>query len=483
MSDLMSIEPKKVFGFFKEISDIPHGSRNTKQISDYLVQFAKDRNLEYYQDDTDNVIIYKNATSGYENAEPLILQGHIDMVCDKAADCPVDMEKEGLKLALDGDWLYAEGTSLGGDDGIAVAMTMAVLDSEDIKHPRIEAVFTTDEEIGMLGAIALDVSKLSAKKLLNIDSEEEGILTVSCSGGGSASCHIPLKRTEKTGKKYKLSIGGLKGGHSGMEIDKMRANANILMGRLLEALEGKSDFSLIALAGGTKDNAIAKDCVAELIINPENAESFETLIKETDNIFRDEYKTPDPGIVVKAEALGEATESVLDSESLKKLIDFLVILPYGVQHMSADIEGLVETSLNIGILELKDRELTAGILLRSAKGTRFDSICNKINRLVALLEGKVEYFGLYPGWEYRVDSPLRETCQKVFRQQYGKDPKVEAIHAGLECGMFAGKMQGDIDAISIGPTMKDVHTFNERLSVSSVERTWKYLCGILEASN
>lgn len=482
MSDLNNLEPKEVFDFFKQICAIPHGSRNTKQISDYLVKYAEDRNLEHYQDDANNVIIIKEASAGYEKSAPVIIQGHIDMVCEKTPECDIDMTKEGLRLAVDGDWLHAEGTTLGGDDGIAVAMALAAMDSATLQHPRIEAVFTVDEEIGMLGAEVMDISRLTARKMLNIDSEDEGIFTVSCAGGVTAKAIIPVKREEKAGRLYHISVNGLLGGHSGQEIDKERGNANVIIGRVLYKAAKKVDFSIVSLGGGTADNAICKKSDAEVIVSDKDAKELEKAVEEMNHIIKHEFKTADPDLSISCDDKGEVKEAGLDADSVYRVITYLMNAPYGIQHMSMDIRGLVETSLNLGALKLADSEMTAMYAVRSAVATRKDALCDQLESLSACLGGKVEYSGAYPGWEYRADSELRDTCVRVYKAQYGEEPKIEAIHAGLECGLFAGKMGGDIDAVSIGPDMTGVHTSDERLSIPSVERTWKFVCEVLKES-
>lgn len=480
MITLENMQPKEVFDFFKEISSIPHGSGNTKMISDYLVKFAEKRNLQYYQDDINNVIIVKEAAPGYENSEPIMLQGHIDMVTEKTPDSDIDMEKDGLTLAVDGELLYAENTTLGGDDGIAVAMALAVLDSDKLAHPKLQCIFTVDEEIGLLGAEAIDVSMIEGNKMINIDSEEEGIFTVSCAGGITAEAIVPIQRKAAEGLNYKIVIDGLLGGHSGIEINKERGNANILMGRVLYNIEKETKMVIISMSGGTKDNAICKLAEAEVVVPIEKKEVFEAEIEKFGQILQHEFNTTDPDISLKAEFIGDKTADALDGESTYKVITYLMNSPSGIQNMSMDIEGLVETSLNLGALLLKKDELSAIYAVRSSADTRRDYICQKIENLCDVLGGNVIYSGAYPGWEYRPDSPLRDICIRVFETMYDKKPKIEAIHAGLECGLFAGKLGGDIDAISIGPDMSGVHTTDERLSIPSVERTWNLLCEILK---
>ena len=472
---LMELEPKRVFEFFEEICEIPHGSRNTKRISDWLVSFAKRKNLWYYQDEFNNVVIKKKATAGYETAEPVILQGHIDMVCEKAPECFLDMEKDGLILKTDGEAVWAEGTTLGGDNGIAVAMMLAILEREDVSHPEIEAVFTSDEEIGLIGANALDGEILSGKRMINIDSEDEGIFTVSCAGGIRSGCSLPVKREEFKGEVYSVIIGGLLGGHSGVEIDKGRANSNILLGRVLEAVSRKTDMRIISVSGGKKDNAIPRQ--SEAILAVCDRASLESVCREMEIIFRNEYALTDGDIYIKVNPFEYSLP--MDKESSKKVITMLCCLPNGVMEMSAGIKGLVQTSLNLGVLKTTTDLVCADFGVRSSIDSQKEMLIRRIDCLMKSLGGYAETSENYSGWEYRKDSPLRELMVKVFSEQYGYEPKIQAIHAGLECGTFAGKIK-DFDGISIGPDMKDIHTFSEKLYVKSTERVYKMILETLK---
>ena len=475
MAVLENLEPKSVFGFFEQMASIPHGSGNTKQVSDWLVSFAKERNLEYYQDDLNNVIIIKEATPGYENGEPIILQGHMDMVCQQSADCTKNMEVDGLDLGIDGDTVYAKGTTLGGDDGIAVAMCLAVLDAEDLPHPRVEAVFTVDEETGMYGAIGIDVAPLKARRLLNIDSEDEGVFTVSCAGGNISRCTLPLVRADFAGEALTVTVDGLLGGHSGIEINKGRANSNMTMGRILTAIRAKTDLRIMDVTGGQKDNAIPNCTVANILVADAEAARAACAAMEAD--LKAEYVTTDPAISVHVEA-GKAA-SAMDQASTDKVICMLTCLPNGIQVMSADIEGLVQTSLNLGVLFTEDSQLTASFCVRSSVESQKAMVVDRLKNLMAQLGGAVDVQGDYPGWAYQQESPLRDLLVEVFSEQYGREPKVEAIHAGVECGMFVGKMPG-LDCVSIGPDLRNVHTFNERMYIGSVQRTWKLLLETLK---
>lgn len=479
MSVLTGVKPEKVFGFFEELCGIPHGSGNTKQISDYLVNFAKERGLKYYQDESDNVVIYKNASEGYEDAPVTILQGHCDMVAEKTPESDHDFEKDGLKLMVEGDYLTADGTTLGGDDGIAVAYMMAVLDDDSLKHPALECVITTDEEIGLLGAKALDTSVLNGKYLINMDSEEEGYLWISCAGGLSGISRIPVEYQDIDGEVVEVVIDGLTGGHSGAEIDKNRANANKLMGRFLYELGQKADFSIAELEGGTKDNAITRNSRALLVLNPDEKDILEEYVTTYQTELRKEYSGTDAGICVTAVFRGEKTISALNMISKEKVVFFLMNVPYGIEKMSGEIEGLVETSNNIGILKLNETEMKASCGVRSSVGSAKLYVSEKIQYLTEFLGGEYTVEGDYPAWEYKKDSKLRDIMVESYKELFGEEPYVKAIHAGLECGLFYDKIPG-LDCVSYGPTMKDIHTTEEKLSISSTERMWEYLVKVLE---
>ncbi len=475
--EIRNLEPREVFFYFEEIAKIPHGSGNTQAISNYLVSFAKERKLEHYQDQLGNVIIIKEASKGYEDREPVMLQGHMDMVAVKKPDSKIDMKKEGLTLMVEGDWLFAKDTSLGGDDGIAVAYELALLAAEDLEHPRLECVFTVDEEIGLLGAKAIDVSMCKAKRMINIDSEDEGIFLTGCAGGMRVDCHLPLEKEEKKGILVTLKIGGLQGGHSGVEIHKERGNSNVLMGRFLAGAAKNTSLYLSKLQGGLADNAIPRETRAEFLV--EETGTVENLVKRLEKELKCELATKDPGVYCQLEIQGEQILPVVTKEETKKAAALLYCLPQGVQAMSADVKGLVETSLNMGLLSLKEDGLHAGFSVRSSLESAKYALEEKLYVLTESLGGSCKTTGDYPGWAYRVDSPLRELMLRIFKEKYGKEPVVEAIHAGLECGFFLDKIP-QLDCVSMGPDMKDIHTTEEKMSISSVKRVWEYLVEVLK---
>lgn len=473
------LEPKKVFAYFEEICQIPHGSRNTKAISDYCVSFAKDHHLRYIQDEDNNVIIFKDASAGYENSEPVIIQGHLDMVCEKENGVDIDFEKDGLKLYVDGDFLKAEGTTLGGDDGIAVAYALAILDDSSLEHPPLEIVFTVDEEIGMLGAESMDLSMLKGRKLLNIDSDVEGIFLASCAGGLQAVCELPVSRVDAEGTSYEIKVEGLLGGHSGSEIDKERGNAVWLLGRVLHSLSGELPISIEHLAGGLKDNAIPREAVANILLPSEDAQKelcgrITSLEKE----LKKEYKSSDADITISCRKTGEGKKSVLHASTASKILFFLRMMPNGIQHMSMDIAGLVETSLNAGIMKLTEDKFSVCFAVRSSVTGRKLEVVGRLTFLTEFLGGRITIGGDYPAWEYKKDSSMRKLMAETYQELFGEEAKIEAIHAGLECGLFSGKIPG-LDCISFGPNNFDIHTPNERLSISSTEKIWKLLVEFL----
>lgn len=479
MRALENLKPENVFYYFEEIANIPHGSRNTKQISDYLVNFAKERNLEHYQDELNNVVIIKEASEGYESAEPVIIQGHMDMVCEKENGSTIDFEKDGLELYVDDGFVKAKDTTLGGDDGIAVAYALALLDSKELKHPRLEVVITVDEEIGMLGAVDIDLSMLKGHIMLNIDSDVEGEFLTSCAGGMSINSSIPVTRTSQTGLETIITLTGLDGGHSGAEIHKEHGNANILMGRILENIFNELPFGILDIKGGLKDNAIPRECTVTLLIPEEAREDVTRIVNATAKELAAELSVADPATRIDL-SFGNVTEqNVLDYASVNKIILYLRTVPNGVINMSQVITGLVETSLNLGILELKDNELSTLTSIRSSVATRKDDLKKRVMNIIEMLGGECEAEGEYPAWEYNDHSTLRPQVVKVYQELFGEEPKLTAIHAGLECGILSDKIP-NLDCVSFGPTNYDIHTPKERLSISSTEKYWNFLVKFLE---
>ena len=473
---LAGLEPADVFGYFEEICAIPHGSRNTKMISDHLVEFAKKHGLKYIQDADNNVILFADATPGYEDHPAVILQGHMDMVCEKDADCPIDMATEGLDVTHDGNVVFARGTTLGADNGIAVAMIQAILADKTIPHPAIEAIITVDEEIGLLGAASVDLSGLKGRTLINLDSEGEGIFTVSCAGGATAGISLPVDRRAVYGPCIRLAVEGLQGGHSGAEIHKNLANANKIMGEFMSRIQKLMPLCLTSLVGGAKDNAIPRSCQATLVAMGIHLERINDIAQQLQEEVRAQYDEPEATVqAFDVDALGGNS---LSTESTAKIISLLCAAPNGVQAWSQDIEGLVQTSLNMGVVKLGER-FSATFSVRSSVNAEKEELLYQLQRLSDMFEGTYSCAGQYPAWEYKKESHLRDVMVPVYREMFGKEPKVEAIHAGLECGLFSEKLPG-LDCVSIGPQMHDIHTSRERLEIASTERTWKFLLEVLK---
>lgn len=477
--DINELSPSEVFSYFQEICAIPHGSGNTGMIADYCLEFAKLHGLKARKDAADNVVIFKAGSSGYEDCEPVILQGHLDMVCEKEPDCDIDMSEQSIKACTDGKMVWADGTTLGADDGIAVAFILAVL--------------TSDEEIGMLGARDLDTSDITAKRLINIDSESEGILYVSCAGGVRAECDIPVAYEAAAGWVadgaidvqngsvcFEVKISGLAGGHSGVEIHKQHTNAIRLLASLLSHASGAADFRLVSLSGGGKENAIPKEAKAVVSVRSCDATTFEQSIKESAAVWMQEIRATEPHAKIEVEKTDAAADKVLNSHSTANVIYALWLSPDGVYKMSQEIKGMVQTSLNLGTAYLDTDKLVYKYLIRSNTAAGKKLLLERVTTFAKHLSGKVVTMSDYPAWEYKSDSQLRKICVDSFTNVYGHEPEVTSIHAGLECGILAGKMSG-VDMISFGPTLESVHTPDECMNVASVERTWEYLREILKS--
>jgi Xaa-His dipeptidase len=463
MPVLSDLEPREVFAWFERLCAIPHSSHHAKAISDYLVAFARERGLACRQDAANNVVIRKAASAGYENALVVMLQGHIDMVCEKDADCGKDMETEGLDLFVDGD-------------GIAVAMALAVLDADDIPHGPLECVFTADEEVGMIGARALDASALKAKYLINIDSEEERVLTVSCAGACRTLCTLPVTRVPFDGETLRVKISGLVGGHSGEEIHKGRANANLLLGRALDEMSRAGALRLIRVSGGAKDNAIPRE--AEAVVRTGDAAALRRAVEALAAALRAEYHVADGHITVTVTETDDGL-TPMDAASTERAITLLLCAPNGVVEMSMDVPDLVQTSLNLGRLTSDEASLRASFMIRSSINSQKNAVASRLARLAEALGGQTELDSDYSAWPYRPESPLRDRVAEVFYEQYGEKPRIAALHAGLECGILSGKLP-ELDCISLGPDLTDIHTPRERLYIASTERTWRLLLGTLK---
>lgn len=479
MAVLENLEPQKVLQFFEEICQIPRGTFDTKRISDYCVAFAKERNLTFIQDEVNNVFIKKPGTAGYEDSDPVILQGHLDMVCEKTADSDHDFKKDGIELYIEDGYIRAKNTTLGGDNGIAVAMAMAILDSDDIPHPPIEALFTVDEEDGMGGAHAIDFAQLKGRKLINIDSEEEGILTTGCAGGIQYESVLPVQKEKKSGSLVTFRIHGLLGGHSGAEIHKQRGNSNKMMGRFLYRLSKETSLNLVSVDGGSKDNVITLDTTAKFLVAKDDESVVLEKAEEMKKIWENEFMGEEPGLEADTSISQAADCEVFDAASTENVIAYLELCPNGLQEYSRKLEGVVESSLNIGVVETREDSVRMLFQIRSSVETRKHQMKEQLEVCTKLTGGEGKVVGEYPAWQYDPNSKLRQIMVDTYKDLYGKEPVVSTIHAGLECGLFLGKCP-DLDCVSFGPDLQDVHSVNEALNLASTQRSWDYLKTVLK---
>ena len=475
MAVLEQLEPKKVFQIFEELSSVPRGTFYDEKISNWCVDFAKKRNLEYIQDDAGNVIIKKPGTPGYENSEPVILQGHMDMVCEKVEGSDHDFENDPLELYVEDGYVKAKGTTLGGDDGIAIAYAFALLDSDDIPHPPLEVIVTTDEEIGMGGANALDMSQIKGNIFLNIDGEEEGIILAGCAGGVLETLKIPAQREEKSGSVMTIKVRGLRGGHSGSQIHEQRGNANKIMGRILNHLDQGTEIALVSVSGGSKDNVIAG--TAEAVIAVADPKKAQEIVSDMEATLKAEFSSDEPDLQVPV-TVTEETVQALTKEVTKKVIFAMVCTPYGVQGLSRDLPGVVETSLNLGIVKTDETAISLMYYLRSSVNSQMQELKSIFRTWAEMLGGTHEESGEYPAWMYQKESKIRPLMAEAYKEVTGKDAVISTVHAGLECGLLSAK-KPTLDCVSFGPDIPDVHSVNERLDIESTARVWEMIKVVL----
>ncbi|MFZ7121520.1 MAG: aminoacyl-histidine dipeptidase [Eubacteriaceae bacterium] len=473
--------PKKILNYFSEISEIPRGSANEKAISDYLVEFSKKRNLEVYQDTYNNILIKKPATSGLENSPTVILQGHMDMVCEKNKNTIHDFSTDAIKFKIINDHIYADNTTLGADNGIAIAMFLAILDSNEIAHPNLEILLTVEEETGLSGALNFDTRHLDGKLLINLDSEDDTEILSSCAGGVRICHRMKLKTIKRPPNflYYNISISGLNGGHSGMDINKEKANANKLLARVLYSIKKEMKIHIVDISGGAKDNAIPREAETLILIDKTEKENLELIIKQAQRNFLKEYSSSDNDIKVTLSYLDDTVNNCLDKSTTDKIINLLMILPNGVQSMNTEIKDLVESSINIGIVKIEQDYLSIHSAARSSLISKKKHIINMSYSIAEIMDIECAIDSSYPGWAYEKNSPLRKLAVSVYNKLYGEQPKIVAIHAGVECGIFKEKIP-ELDIISFGPNIYDVHTPNEHISISSIKKTWEFLLEILK---
>lgn len=482
MIDFTYSPANRVFHYFQEICKIPHGSGNTKQISDYCVAFAKEHELEFYQDELNNVIMIREASEGYEDHKPYIIQGHLDMVCEKNSDVEFDFEKDALNLYVEDGCIKARGTTLGADDGIAIAFGLALLELKEYKGPRLEIVCTVDEETGMYGAEAIDLSVLKGRDLINLDSGEESGFLCGCAGGLHASIEFPLEFKNVHGHKYTMRVCDLEGGHSGERIHAGHGNATLLAGRVLYDLDARFDIALVHIEGGKKGNAIPRDTDVVFIGDEGQHEEIMSAIDAWEQIFKAEYGTVDPELKVKVQVERADVYRAVTKSVQTQLISALVLLPNDVVTMSKEFPGHVESSSNAGVCYMTEECFYLEAFMRSNVYTRKRAIADKIKCLASVLGGKYTESDDFPAWEYKKESTLRENLSVVYKEVFHKEAKMDIIHAGLECGLFQDKLP-DLDCVSFGPTTHAIHTPKERLEIASVERVWEFLLKLLEHGN
>jgi len=480
MSVIENLEPKLVWKHFDEIRKIPRCSKHEEKIREYIVDFAKKQNLEYEVDHIGNVVIRKDATSGMENKPCAVLQGHMDMVCEKNSDVDFDFSKDPIQLKIEGDFLTAVGTTLGADDGIGVAMSLAILEDSNLKHGPVEGLFTIDEETGLTGAFAMKNDLLKGKILFNLDSEDFGVLTVGCAGGGDSQISFPFKTQPVNGTMDSVivKVSGLRGGHSGVDIHEQRGNAVKLLSRMLWRAKDSYKFNISDINGGDKHNAIPRESYAKIVVDKKDKDKFISTLKEEGKNILEEIKPIDPGFKVNVENI-DGLKTTLADDSQEKLLDLLHGLPHGVDKMNYDIPNLVDTSTNLATISIKDKNVAIGMSTRSSINSALQDLRDRIRAISELSSAKVEEDNPYPGWKPNLNSNILKLSKKIFKDMYGKEPVVEAIHAGLECGIIGEKYPG-MDMISIGPTIKYPHSPEEKVGIDSVEKTYNFVLKILE---
>lgn len=480
MSVIENLEPKTVWKHFDEIRKIPRCSKHEEKIREYIIEFAKHHNLKYKTDKSGNIVIAKSARPGMGNKPVVILQGHMDMVCEKNSDVEHDFAKDPIKLKREGDILTADGTTLGADNGIGLAISLAILEDTTLAHGPIEALFTVDEETGLTGAFALESNMLTGRIMLNLDSEDFGVVTVGCAGGGDSKIELPIETQPINGnlESVTVKVSGLRGGHSGVDIHEQRANAVKLLARMLWKATDNHEFFISEVKGGDKHNAIPREAYAQVSIPKPNKNKFISDLKSEEKGIFEEIKPIDPKFKIEIENI-EKSHLALEKNSQIKLLNLLHGLPHGVHLMSYDIPDLVETSTNLATVATNKNNVVIGLSSRSSVKSALQDMRNRIHAVAELSGAKVTEETPYPGWKPNLDSKLLALSKKIFKEMYGQDPKVEAIHAGLECGIIGEKFPG-MDMISIGPTIKYPHSPEEQIHISTVKKSFNYVLKLLE---
>lgn len=477
--NLNNLTPPLLWKHFQEFLKIPHCSGNEKAIGDYIISVAKRLNLGYKRDDVGNVVVSKEASEGSEDSIGVILQGHLDMVCEKNSDVEHDFKKDAIKTQIDGDWVKAKGTTLGADNGIGGCAALAIMENDDIKHPPLEFLFTVEEETGLTGATHIPEGFLKGKRLLNLDSEDEGEFTIGCAGGADSQIFLPFKKEKNSSDEiYELKLTGFKGGHSGIDINLGRGNAIKLLSRILWNLYQSFSFQLFHIEGGNLRNAIPRESAAVIGIKTKDKDKFKEIIDKKFNSIKSEYKPIEPNAKYSLDLYNDKVGEAIDDEAKDKIIKLIFGIPHGVVSMHPEIDGLVETSTNLAVVSTEKAKIQIICSTRSSTGSALEATRDAINAIVDIAGAEINREEGYPGWKPNLDSELLKTLKKVYKDTFDKDPHVAAVHAGLECGIIGEKFPG-MDMISFGPTIEHPHSPDERVHVGTVEKFWKFLINLL----
>jgi dipeptidase D len=479
MTEIKELKPKLLWKHFDEISRIPHCSKHEEKIREYIINFAKNQKLKFKEDKNGNIVISKLASSGFENKPTIILQGHMDMVCEKNSDIKHDFSKDSIKIKIDKNILTADGTTLGADNGIGVAASLAIIEDDSLKLGAIEALFTVDEETGLTGAFSLEKNMITGKKMLNLDSEDFGVITVGCAGGGDSQVELPLitKNISEDFENLLIKIYGLRGGHSGVDAHEQRGNAIKIISRLIWNISKNYKIYLSDIKGGDKHNAIPREAYAKISIDKSDKDNIINDLKAEQKNILEEIKPIDPNMKISIENI-DKRKSILDEKTTFTLINLLHSLPHGVDKMSYDIDGLVETSTNLATIAIKDNSAFIGLSSRSSIASALQDLRDRINAISSLAGAKVTEGESYPGWKPDLNSDLLKLSKEIFKNMYNKEPIVEAIHAGLECGIIGEKFSG-MDMISIGPTIKYPHSPEEQIHINTVDKFYDFVIEII----
>lgn len=479
---LESLEPQALWKHFETLTQIPRCSKHEEKVRAHVLALAKKIGLEAQEDGAGNVVVYKEGSPGYEKGEPTVLQGHLDMVCEKNRDVDLDFSKDPLKLRIEGEWVKATGTTLGADNGIGVAAALALMEARDIPHGPLEFLFTIDEETGLTGASQLEASLLKGRRMLNLDTEEDGALYIGCAGGIDTVITLPVEREgayPEYLQGFEVAVTGLRGGHSGVDIHEQRGNAHVLLARVLEGLNQAVSLYFVEAHGGSKRNAIPRESFATLLLDPQELPKVKELLESFQKTFREELELVDPQVTLTIQEKEMIPFPPVAGKDKERILQLFMAMPHGVYAMSLAVPGLVETSTNFAIIQTTQDALRIDTSQRSSVESQKTYMAKKVAALARGLGAKVEHGSSYPGWTPNPASPLLKVCKEVYQELYGKEPEVKAIHAGLECGIIGERVPG-MDMVSLGPQIENAHSPDEKVHIPSVKKFWEYLLAILE---